>query len=348
MGGTSLFDSVKGKLSRKGSNRSTKSDKSSYSASGRPTTPAPVPASIPASQAPPPSYSEATANPTITVNAPFGNRPSSPSPSGASRISIASLSTPDDPYAFLGTFDTVFVIDDSGSMAGSSWNEVKEVLRQITPICTSHDADGIDVFFLNHKNPKTMVSRDGSRGLGGYPKIRSAHEVESIFKTVRPGGGTPTGTRINNIIRPYLAAYEAAVRNNCDPEDTGIKPINMIVITDGVATDDPESVIVSAARRLDKADAPPYQVGIQFFQVGSERGAAEALQELDDNLGDIAGQLRDIVDTVTWAGRDTRERALSADGILKVVLGAVVRRLDRKRTSGESSRPRHSGRLAPR
>jgi len=38
----------------------------------------------------------------------------------------------------------------------------------------------------------------------------------------------------------------------------------MIIITDGVPTDDLESVIVSIAKKLDKADAPPYQVGIPW------------------------------------------------------------------------------------
>lgn len=52
------------------------------------------------------------------------------------------------------------------------------------------------------------------------------------------------------------------------------------------------------AKRLDKADAPPYQVGIRFFQVGNEHGAVEALQELDDGLAGKASGLRDVVDTV--------------------------------------------------
>jgi len=341
----SLFDSVKGKLSRKGSNRSTKSNMSSHSASERPTTPTPpAPVPIPDSQAPPPSYTEATANPTITVQAPVANRAASPSPSGASRISVASLSTPEDPYAFLSTFDTIFVIDDSGSMAGRSWREVKEALRAITPICTAHDADGVDVYFLNAKNPTSHYQG----GAGGWKNIRSAEQVETLFNQVRPTGGTPTGTRINQIMKPYLRAYEQAIAaNGGDPDDSGVKPINMIVITDGIPTDDPESVIVSIAKKLDKIEAPPYQIGIQFFQVGNERGAAEALQELDDSLGDMAGGLRDIVDTVTWSNRDGRERVLTANTILKVVLGAVVRRLDRRRTSGESTRPNRNGRLAP-
>jgi hypothetical protein len=63
-----------------------------------------------------------------------------------------------------------------------------------------------------------------------------------------------------------------------------IKPINFIVITDGAPTDDPESVIVSIARRLDVGHFPLMQVGIQFVQIGTAEDTAEALRELDDGL----------------------------------------------------------------
>ncbi|KAF9776729.1 hypothetical protein IL306_005058, partial [Fusarium sp. DS 682] len=49
-------------------------------------------------------------------------RGASPSPS------ISSITSAEDRYAFLSTFDTVFVIDDSGSMAGRSWREVRDAL----------------------------------------------------------------------------------------------------------------------------------------------------------------------------------------------------------------------------
>ena len=84
------------------------------------------------------------------------------------------------------------------------------------------------------------------------------------------------------------------------------------------------------AAKLDKLEAPPWQVGIQFFQVGEEKGAAEALEELDDGLKEANG-VRDIVDTVPWKGQSST--GLNADGILKVVLGSVNKRLDRKRVS---------------
>ena len=235
-------------------------------------------------------------------------------PGPASQINIgptqlASASTDADPYAFLKTFDTVFLIDDSGSMAGRSWRETAAALETITPICTQRDADGIDLYFLNH--PDSSL----------YKNITSAGTVVEIFQTVRPSGSTPTGQRLNKILKPYLQRYERA------PETT--KPINIIVITDGEPSDDVESPIIQAAKKLDKLDAPAWQVGIQFFQVGKEHGAREHLKQLDDGLKELAGDddLRDIVDTVPFTGEG--HAPLSGTGVLKVVLGSVNRRLDR-------------------
>jgi hypothetical protein len=234
-------------------------------------------------------------------------------------------------------------------MAGASWRETSDALRAIAPICTAHDDNGIDVYFLNARNNRSSSSPGGSAG--GFKNLRTPAQIEALFSSVRPSGGTPTGTRIGHILKPYLRAYERAVQRTGNPENCGVKPVNMIVITDGVPTDDPESVIISLARKLDALEAPPHQVGIQFFQVGKEPGAAEALRELDDGLAERAGggDLRDMVDTVSWDRRregTAAARVLSADGILKVVLGAVVKRLDRRRISGESVRP-SPGRLAP-
>jgi hypothetical protein len=56
--------------------------------------------------------------------------------------------------------------------------------------------------------------------------------------------------------------------------------------------------MVSAAKKLDELDAAPHQIGVQFFQVCNEEGAAEALRDLDDGLRGIR---------------------VTAEGILKVV-----------------------------
>jgi hypothetical protein len=184
-------------------------------------------------------------------------------------------------------------------MAGRSWRETGKALETITPICTQRDADGIDVYFLNH--PDSSL----------YKNITMASTVVEIFQTVRPSGATPTGQRLQKILKPYLQRYEK------NPDAT--KPINIIVITDGEPTDDVEAPIIAAAKKLDKLEAPAWQVGIQFFQVGKEEGARAALKQLDDGLRELAGDddLRDIVDTVPFTGNDNAQ--LSAQGIMKVV-----------------------------
>ncbi|KAI9675780.1 MAG: hypothetical protein M1817_001147 [Caeruleum heppii] len=272
--------------------------------------------------APPITASPSTRRPGITLTTPATTDrevpppayTAAPMPAGLSHSSV--LSTPDDPYAFLSAFDTIFLIDDSGSMAGSSWRQTSAALRTILPICTAHDKDGVDVHFLNEPTSPTFMG------------LKQTADVERIFSRVRPRGGTPTGTRLHQILKPYLTKIE---RLGAD----AVKPINVIIVTDGCSSDDVESVIISAAKKLDKVDAPAWQVGIQFFQVGNEPGAANALKELDDDLAEMSGtDLRDMVDTVPWVGTGGGE-GLNGEGILKVVLGAVTRKLDRKKDSRE-------------
>jgi uncharacterized protein YegL len=230
----------------------------------------------------------------------------------------------EDPYSFLTTFDTRLLIDDSGSMAGRGWREVSHALSTIAPIVTEHDHDGIDIYFLNHTSRNPGALNDGVAP-GGYRGIKKAATVTEIFKTVRPQGGTPTGVRVHSILKPYMAKLESELALGKD-----FKPLNLIVLTDGVPSDDLESVLLATAKKLDKLDAPPYQVGVQFFQVGNEPSAKEALEELDDELSNmVEGGVRDIVDTCTWTGSSDGGVGLTADGILKVCLGSVNRRLDR-------------------
>lgn len=243
------------------------------------------------SNEPPPAYSPASNSAPAPAELPSSST-SAPAPTGAAAS--------DDRYAFLNSFDTVFLIDDSGSMAGRSWRETKGALETITPICTAHDADGIDIYFLNAPDSPF------------FKGVKDLAAVREIFSTVKPQYGTPTGQRLNQILKPYLNRYQAS------PDQT--KPLNVIVITDGEPSDDVESVIISAAKKLDKFDAPAWQVGIQFFQVGKEPGAREHLRQLDDELAELAGgdDLRDIVDTVPYTGEG--DEPLNGDGILKVVV----------------------------
>ena len=216
----------------------------------------------------------------------------------------------DDPYAFLSDFDTVFLIDDSGSMSGERWDQTRSALEAIVPICTAHDADGIEIYFLNKKDSSKFLN------------VTSLDAVNDIFHQVSPGGLTPTGKRLDDILSPYLKTLESAGVTQPKP-----KPLNIIVITDGCPTDGKnlESAIVNAATRLDALQAPGWQIGIQFFQVGGDQNAAQSLVILDDKLQETY-KIRDMVDTVPWKA----ESSFDGTFILKVVTGAVNRRLDRR------------------
>ena len=73
------------------------------------------------------------------------------------------------------------------------------------------------------------------------------------------------------------------------------------------------------------------QDGFLFFQVWNDCIAAADLNELDDALGEQHG-VRDMVDTVPWNG--INETVLTADSVMKVTMGAINRKLDRKKAGG--------------
>jgi hypothetical protein len=67
-------------------------------------------------------------------------------------ISGSILTIADFKYIFFTQFDIVFLIDDSSSMAGKLWREIKEIFLIITSIYITHDGDDIDIYFLNYHN----------------------------------------------------------------------------------------------------------------------------------------------------------------------------------------------------
>ncbi|KAK7755774.1 hypothetical protein SLS62_002059 [Diatrype stigma] len=250
-----------------------------------------------------------------------------------------------DPLAFLSQFDTIFLIDDSMSMWGSSWSEAETALAAIAPVCTAYDEDGVDVYFLDHQSGERDDAARGSAGTG-YRHVRSAAQVAALFRSVQEpmGGMTLTGMRLQRILQTYLQNYEQRVRE-AGGDTMCVKPVNIIVVTDGAPTDEPGDVIRQVARRLDRLGAPPYQVGIQFFQVGDDRDASTALRQLDEGLrhhSESGEELRDIVDTVTFDGTASGRGGgptLTTDGILKTVLGAVNRRYDQMDLNAGKEQP---------
>lgn len=215
----------------------------------------------------------------------------------------------EDPLILLKRYDTQVIIDDSESMLGDHWYEACDALAKLVDAASKYEISGIRLHFLN--SPHTCL-------------VKSATDVRRAFQTVTPQvrSASPVGEKLEQLLLEYMAALEASKVQGSGAEPP--KPVNYIVLTDGAPSDDPESVIVATARRLDSQHFPLGQIGIQFVQIGNDPEATTALRELDDELAKTHG-VRDMVDTTPYTGG-----ALTADILAKILLGGVNRRVDKR------------------
>ncbi|KAJ9090938.1 hypothetical protein QFC21_007353 [Naganishia friedmannii] len=270
---------------------------------------------------PPPGHAAGlvSANPFINHSRDISSG-SIPSPSASAFASTSGPTSATADISILAQYDTIILIDDSGSMAGGRWQQVRGALMDVATRVARVDEDGIEVHFVN-----SMVEGYNLTVSSGD---RTAGSVEKLFNKVKPTNGTPTGAALRRILEPYMDQLEHVQQLKANgeqiPVGEDVKPVNVIVLTDGAATDDPESVIVSIASRLDRGGFPLNQLGIQFLQIGNESEAREALQALDDGIKE-KHEVRDIVDTVVYHGDGA---PVSAEQILKVLLGGIQKHLD--------------------
>ncbi|KAL5487981.1 hypothetical protein ACEPAI_6089 [Sanghuangporus weigelae] len=237
----------------------------------------------------------------------------SASVTGEIMTSPTSTHSREDPLELLKQYDTIFIIDDSVSMVGERWTETREALASLAEVAARYDTEGIDVYFLN--------ARRSARNM------RSGESVKRQFDSIEPQGISLLARRLEELLNDYISELEQAQREILRGDLNAlhrVKPVNYIIITDGVPTDDPEPVIIQAARRLDRGNLPVYQVGIQFVQVGDDPRATEALRELDDDLAKEYG-IRDMVDTTPYNGG-----SLDSELLIKILLGGINRRVDKK------------------
>lgn len=235
-----------------------------------------------------------------------------------------SISNTEDPFAYLKYFDTMFLIDDSDSMV-RYWDEVAMLLVHITDICIEHDRNGIDIYFINHRpHGSFFTEKRGYKNIGITDGNLEFHDsVAGIFNHVKPQGKC----RLHHALEHIWYEYSEKLRDTryLSNRTEWPRPLNLIVITAGhVYGRRPHEALRRFAEDLDKVGAPPYQVGVQLFQVGDDAEIKNALECVDDGLHKEANT-RDMVDTVTWSGKPGE---LSAEAVLKVVLGSVQKSLD--------------------
>lgn len=214
----------------------------------------------------------------------------------------------DDQLWGLRGYDIVYVVDDSTLMSWTEkrsgiipWGHARDALKMFSSVCAEWDSDGQDVWFLNQHEPL----------LNATPE-----QIEDAFNRRSPHGGTNMGRKLLQVTSEYFRSYEPGVS----------KPLNILAITDGQFSDDVMSVIKWIVQQLDKVNAMPNQIGIQFVQIGANLEAERCLAQLDDDLEKM-NLTRDIVDTVPWI---PQKMGLQFDGkyLVKVVCGAINKKLD--------------------
>ena len=251
-------------------------------------------------------YSDPTV-PSVSADDPYSNL-------GAPRRSKSdfrtkSTNTDDDIFNRLKIFDTVFIIDDTGSMGlpvrlddpdgPNRWEVTKDALEHVADIAASHDEDGIDIRFLKATEFDENKIGSGERVVEILEHIDVADENH--------GGGTEFKNQLESVIRSYLTDYEDYIDNTAEFKRSkgragmGAHPkepkfLNVIVITDGQADDEEEveEYIVKVAKKLDGMDAPKNYIGIQFIQIGDDDMATSFLQRLDDELKTQSNPIRDV------------------------------------------------------
>lgn len=226
----------------------------------------------------------------------------------------------DDKLAYLRAFETVFIIDDSAAMT-PYWDQVKQLIDDIAPVCAKHDPDGIDIYFVNHRPkgfieflPGQSVRKSGYRRIGGFTQLQTRDSVAEIFSHVKPTGKCNLGARLGKLLGWYCGKVK---------KDSEFAGWNLIVLTAGKFDDDVQAPLADTAKTLDHLQTPAHQLGIQLLQLGNDASVSNAFKYLDDELHKAA-KTRDIIDATSMGTNGS----LSSDDILKVILGGVVKKLD--------------------
>ncbi|KAG6856839.1 hypothetical protein H0H87_012897 [Tephrocybe sp. NHM501043] len=175
---------------------------------------------------------------------------------------------PETMIDYLRNYRVFFLIDDSGSMKGERWAETRDALMEIAEHALEQNVDEIDLRFFNNQ--------------GIYRGIKGKSIIGSIFSTVEPSGYTPTGATLFTVLDEHLTRLDQAVNTL---EYSIIKPLDVIMLTDGVPTDKPKDVLVEAASRMKLNKHHPNAMGVQIVQIGNDPDAVPVLKQL--MFGDI-------------------------------------------------------------
>ncbi|TFK47852.1 hypothetical protein OE88DRAFT_754133 [Heliocybe sulcata] len=202
---------------------------------------------------------------------------------------------PQELSEYLQNYQVVFIVDDSASMNDEGrWDEAKNALSGIADYAKQYVPGTMEVLFLN--SPVRHVEGQDTA------------TIADLFVRVQPEGNTPTGAALKKVLDAQISKLDPAIGR---PEYADIKPLDIIIITDGKPTDQPEVVVEEAAAHLQDRHHHPNCIGIQFVQIGHKMRAASALAKL------INCKNGNMVDTVPYTA------TLDSDRLRRILLGGL-------------------------
>ncbi|GJE89746.1 von Willebrand factor (vWF) type A domain-containing protein [Phanerochaete sordida] len=249
--------------------------------------------------------------------------------SEAARIISRSLRPPEPWTSKIKEFKTVVLFEDStsvskcysersknnGSERVTRWKEAKGALANLAALVAQHSDDAIDIHLLNN----VKVAR----------RLRTPEAVHAFFRNKTTRRGRPVAAKLTDVLRQYLDEYKHwkhrdSSRRTLWKGKKSLKKLHIVVIIHGYPTDSPGQVIKESAREMVRLRMIRDSIGIQFVQIGNDRGARRHLQELDEMI-ELSSPIPGIVDVTQY----TREGSLDADPntIAEVLRGGICFRL---------------------
>ncbi|KAI0937783.1 hypothetical protein AcW1_003854 [Taiwanofungus camphoratus] len=214
--------------------------------------------------------SKASLSPLPTQD-PAVNHPAPPPPTNVATGYDPTLDEPrpSDIQTYLKRIDTILLVDDSGSMQGGKWADLTAALYSIAGKAIDNNAGGITICYLNAEG---KIKVEGMR----------KEVVRQTLKGIKPSGGTPTGEKMHSLL---FERIEQLDKTKGTIEYSQIKPLDLIVLTDGAANEHPpeykvEKVLQKAASCMRERRHHPNLINVRFVQIGTDPGMREALERL--------------------------------------------------------------------
>lgn len=151
--------------------------------------------------------------------------------------------------------DYFLIVDRSGSMRGSNWQEAENAVRYFAGHICEFDPDGITLIFFDDKIVKMN-------------NVADPNYISQAFDENPPRGSTNLAEALHQAFLEHFAGTRGAS--------------TLLVITDGVPDD--RDAVEKRIRDASNSLTSDEELSISFIQVGGDPRAREWLRYLDDNL----------------------------------------------------------------